>query len=209
MSKGNWNRYVVLSGSPVEGATVTVEKESGGLAVLEDRSGSPITNPFTTGEDGLASFYTTADSSGFKVTIVSGSDTQILRNQAVGSAQFYDVGADAGGKLLTRDQMDARYGAVRFFGISGNVTLSATHADMTGLISDDADITLPEWSSVSAGYTVELLQDVRAAYNNTVIAQGSDIIRGGRDLLLGDGAVVRSSASGVWITVGEWDVSST
>ena len=121
MSRGNWSRYIVAAGVLVSGATITVEKESGGYAVLFDKDGGSKSNPFTTGADGLAQFFADAEADGFKVTINDGTDTQVLRNQPLGSAQFYDVGSDSGSKLLTRDQLDARYYAI----VQDNTTATA------------------------------------------------------------------------------------
>lgn len=206
-----WQRFITDdSGTVLPGATIEVRNEAtGALAVIySSASGAAQANPFTADTAGFARFF--AAGGRYQITATSGSFSASFRFVAIGSAQQYDVDPNSPNGLLTREQGDVRYGAgVQIFEINGPVTLDDTHFGKTALITDDAVITLPEWSAVDDGYSVEFLPEIRGAFTNSLATQGGDIVRGGRTTLSGDGAVVRSSIAGEWITVGEWDVTTT
>jgi len=118
MSFSVWQRYITDSaGNVLNGASVEVRKESdGGLATLfADASGSGLSNPFSTGLDGLARFYTAADTSGYKVTVESDAlpDPAVFRSEPIGNAQLRDVGTELG-NVLTIDDADNRYSVLLF-----------------------------------------------------------------------------------------------
>jgi hypothetical protein len=81
------------AGNVLAGATVTVTNESTGLAatIYSDRNGSvPLTNPFTTGSDGLARFYAAAGE--YRIQASLGGTSVDWRYQVLtGTAAQYDV----------------------------------------------------------------------------------------------------------------------
>lgn len=80
-------------GNIVAGATVTVLRESTGLAanIYSDRAGiAPLSNPFTTGSDGLARFY--AAPGEYRIQVSGPSTSADWRYQILGgTASTYDV----------------------------------------------------------------------------------------------------------------------
>lgn len=204
MAFTSWQKTIVDdAGDILPGATIEVRLESSGAlaTIYSDDSGTAKSNPFTADGEGFAIFYAAAGL--YKITATSGAFSKTHRYVPIGSAQSYDVGDDAGGKLLTRDQMDARYGAVRFFGISGNITLDSTHNGRTGYITGNAVITLPSHSASTAGYAVELIHDTPETHTVTVAAAGTDTVRGSLTTITGDAAVVRTPTAGQWATIGD------
>lgn len=81
------------AGNVLAGATITIKNESTGLnaTIYSDRNGSvPLTNPFTTGSDGLARFY--AAPGEYRVQSVSGGTSVDWRYQVLtGTAAQSDV----------------------------------------------------------------------------------------------------------------------
>lgn len=83
-------------------ASVELRKESDNtLATLySDVNGaSPLANPFLADSEGQFSCYLSASPRGFKITVTSGSNVRVLRNQAIGTAAEYDA-SDVLGPLL-------------------------------------------------------------------------------------------------------------
>lgn len=111
MTYSVWQRFIVdeSTGSILAGATVRVRKESDGLdaTIYSDDSGTGLSNPFASDENGFAQFY--AAGGLYRITITSGAYTADLRDVPIGQAGAYDVGVDADGKLLTKAGADGLY----------------------------------------------------------------------------------------------------
>jgi hypothetical protein len=88
--------FVDDSGVPVlaGNALVEVRRESDGAlaSIFSDRAGtSALGNPFAADSRGNFSFYAGALSEGYKVTVTSGSSSMSLRNQPIGTAQYFEA----------------------------------------------------------------------------------------------------------------------
>ena len=112
-----YNKFIVdQEGAPILAANIKVHREdTGALAILyADPAGSPKSNDFLTGADGLVSFYAAGLPEGYKITATH-PDLQggqaVFRHEQIGEAKGFDVGDDGANKLLTRDQLDQRYNA--------------------------------------------------------------------------------------------------
>lgn len=92
--------------------------------------------------------------------------------------------------------------SVLWFSIPSDVTLDDSHSTRTAFLTGDAVITLPEWSSVSDGYVVEVVTD-GGSHAATFATQGGDTVRNNRTQINGDCSVIRSPQTGLWVTVGE------
>ena len=111
MAFSPWQHFITdATGAIDPTAIVTVRLESSGAlaTIYSDAAGSAKGNPFTVAINGLARFYSAGGD--YKVVVNEGeADEESFRNVKIGEAAGFDVGADSGSKLLTRDQLDARY----------------------------------------------------------------------------------------------------
>jgi hypothetical protein len=88
--------FVDDSGRPAlaGSALVEVRRESDGAlaSIFSDRAGtSALGNPFVADSEGNFSFYAGALPEGYKVTVTSGSSSMSLRNQPIGTAQYFEA----------------------------------------------------------------------------------------------------------------------
>jgi len=144
-----WQRYITDAGVLVSGAQIDVFLETDGTrAVLKaDAAGTALGNPFTTGISGLAKFYTEPSPDGFRILVTYNGNTAEFRNMPLGDAQFYGVGDDADGKLMTRAQLDVRFAkAVATVETVSDAThtMSASDSDLVQFTNGSAvTVTLP------------------------------------------------------------------
>ncbi len=95
---GRWNRTITDAAGNIVNATVTVYRESDGLAaaIYSDRTGTAKANPFTLSntDKGLAFFH--AAGGAYKIVATYGNWSQTWRYEGVGTASEYDVDSFVG-----------------------------------------------------------------------------------------------------------------
>lgn len=104
-----WKKVITdNSGNVVSGATVAVYDDFyGSLKSISNENGTSKSNPFTTGADGVAEFWSNESGSNgtwFKVVVTKGSFTTTYRRQGIFAAGGYQVGPNSG-DLVQRNQM--------------------------------------------------------------------------------------------------------
>ena len=92
MAFAKWQAHVVDNSGNVQDAaavTVRVQSDNSLASIFTDDAGTtPKANPFTTGSDGLASFFAAGDV--YKVTATKGALTRTWEHVSLGSAQSLD-----------------------------------------------------------------------------------------------------------------------
>lgn len=145
-----------------------------------------------------------ADKRALKLTPMTESERDLLdTTDGAGMVALVEDGSSSGLQFFNGfEWIRGSNPSVLWFSIPSDVTLNETHSTRTAFLTGDAVVTLPEWSSVSDGYVVEIVTD-GSPHTATFATQGGDTIRGGRTQINGDCSVIRSPQAGLWITVGE------
>jgi hypothetical protein len=191
------------------------------LADIFDSEGEPQDNPFAV--TGITIEFWADTGALYDVKIeADGADDRLLVARAVQFAEppappappVDSVNGKTGEVLLTAGDVGAypdsnpdgfvdRLGAVLpvLITINGNTQLDGTHNGATLIITANAVLTLPTWAG--GAYAFEIIPSVRDTHTITIATQGSDTVRDSLTVIDNDAAVFRSSASGVWVSVGE------